>query len=405
MVDFTFTEEQLSLQKLARDFALNDIKPVTDEMDKFTDPREVLEKFPWHLIEKGSELGLRTAALPEKYGGAGIGILTHLLMLEELCQADSGFATHFHQAWKMAKLLVEKCSPEQRDHFLPKFTDDPRALLAVGITEPDAGCDNLLPYDEPDGGMRTSAVRDGDEWVINGTKHFVACSAVSKLYFVSTRTDKTVGVTQGVTVFLIEKETPGFTIGRIHDKMGNRLMMNAEMVFDNCRVPDFSRVSEVGKGLSFLGSFGARHVPTTGAFGVALARAAFDYVLEYAKTRVQGGRPIIEHPTVALRLGEMASLIEAARAVSIQTAWMADQPGYDSLKGVLSSIFASDVGPKVCDLAMQLMGGYGYMKDYPIEKIMRDALMCYHIDGTSDVHRIKIGEMLSGKKTAGYITE
>ncbi len=405
MVDFTFTEEQLSLQKLAHDFALNDIKPVTDEMDKFTDPREVFEKFPWHLIEKGSELGLRTAALPEKYGGAGIGILTHLLMLEELCQADSGFATHFHQAWKMAKLLVEKCSPEQRDHFLPKFTDDPRALLAVGITEPDAGCDNLLPYDEPDGGMRTSAVRDGDEWVINGTKHFVACSAVSKLYFVSTRTDKTVGVTQGVTVFLIEKETPGFTIGRIHDKMGNRLMMNAEMVFDNCRVPDFSRVSEVGKGLSFLGSFGARHVPTTGAFGVALARAAFDYVLEYAKTRVQGGRPIIEHPTVALRLGEMASLIEAARAVSIQTAWMADQPGYDSLKGVLSSIFASDVGPKVCDLAMQLMGGYGYMKDYPIEKIMRDALMCYHIDGTSDVHRIKIGEMLSGKKTAGYITE
>ncbi len=405
MVDFTFTEEQLSLQKLARDFALNDIKPVTDEMDKFTDPREVFEKFPWHLIEKGSELGLRTAALPEKYGGAGIGILTHLLMLEELCQADSGFATHFHQAWKMAKLLVEKCSPEQRDHFLPKFTDDPRALLAVGITEPDAGCDNLLPYDEPDGGMRTSAVRDGDEWVINGTKHFVACSAVSKLYFVSTRTDKTFGVTKGVTVFLIEKETPGFTIGRIHDKMGNRLMMNAEMVFDNCRVPDFSRVSEVGKGLSFLGSFGARHVPTTGAFGVALARAAFDYVLEYAKTRVQGGRPIIEHPTVALRLGEMASLIEAARAVSIQTAWMADQPGYDSLKGVLSSIFASDVGPKVCDLAMQLMGGYGYMKDYPIEKIMRDALMCYHIDGTSDVHRIKIGEMLSGKKTAGYITE
>jgi alkylation response protein AidB-like acyl-CoA dehydrogenase len=405
MVDFNFTEEQMSLQKLARDFALNDIKPVTDEMDKIADPREVHEKFPWHLIEKGSALGLRTAALPEEYGGAGIGILTHLLMLEELCQADSGFATHFHQAWKMAKLLVEKCSPEQRDRFLPKFTDDPRALLAVGITEPDAGCDNLMPYDEPDGGMRTSAVREGDEWVLNGSKHFVACASVAKLYFVSTRSDKTVGVTRGVTVFLVEKDTPGFTIGRIHDKMGNRLMMNAEMIFNNCRVPDFNRVSEVGKGLSFLGSFGARHIPTTGAFGLALARAAFEYALEYAKTRVQGGRPIIEHPTVALRLGEMATLIEAARAVSIQAAWMADQPNYDSLRGLLSSIFASDVGPQVCDLAMQLMGGYGYMKDYPIEKIMRDTLMCYHIDGTSDVHKIKIGEMLSGKKTAGYITD
>ncbi len=404
MADFNFTEEQLAQKKLAHDFAVNDVKPVAVEFDKISDPKEVHEKFPWHLIEKGSELGLRTTALPEEYGGAGIGILTHLLMLEELCQGDSGFATHFHQAWKMAKLLVERCTPEQRDFFLPKFTDDPRALLAVGITEPDAGCDNLMPYDEADGGMRTSAVKDGDEWVINGTKHFVASASVSKLYFVSTRTDRSVGVTRGVTVFLIESGTPGFSIGRIHDKLGNRLMMNAEMIFENCRVPDFNRVSEVGKGLSFLGSFGAKHVPTTGAFGVALARAAFEYALEYAKERVQGGRPIIEHPTVALRLGEMASLVEAARAVSIQTAWMADQPDYDSSKGVLSSIFASDVGPKVCDLALQLMGGYAYMKDYPVEKILRDSLMCYHIDGTSDVHRIKIGEMLRGIKTSGYIT-
>ncbi|MEE9256581.1 MAG: acyl-CoA dehydrogenase, partial [bacterium] len=245
----------------------------------------------------------------------------------------------------------------------------------------------------------------GDEWVINGTKHFIACGSVAKLYFVSTRTDKTVGVTRGVTVFLIEKDTPGFSIGRIHDKLGNRLMMNAELVFENCRVPEFNRVSEVGGGLQYLGSFGARHVPTTGAFGVALARAAFEYTVEYCKTRVQGGRPIIEHPTVALRLGEMAALIEAARAVSIQAAWMADQPDYDSSKGILSSIFSSDVGPKVCDMALQIMGGYGYMKDYPVEKILRDALMCYHIDGTSDVHRVKIGEILRGVKTGGYIAE
>jgi alkylation response protein AidB-like acyl-CoA dehydrogenase len=404
MVDFHFTEEQLSLQQLCKDFALNEIKPVAKELDKISDPREVHEKFPWDVIRKGSELGLRTAALPKEHGGMGIGILTHLLMLEELCQGDSGFATHFHQAWKMAKLLVERCSPEQRDHFLPKFTDDDTALLAVGITEPDAGCDNLIPYDEPDGGMRTSAVRDGDEWVINGTKHFIASASVAKLFFVSTRTDPSVGVTKGVTVFLIEKDTPGFTIGRIHDKLGNRLMMNAELIFRNCRVPDLNRVSEVGAGLAFLGSFGARHVPTTGAFGVALARAAFEYVVEYAKTRVQGGRPIIEHPTVALRLGEMASIIEAARAVSIQAAWSADQPDYDAQRGILASIFASDAGPKVCDMALQLMGGYGYMKEHPVEKILRDSLMCYHIDGTSDVHRVKIGEMLRGVKTSGYIS-
>ena len=404
MVDFHFTEEQLSLQKLCKDFALNEIKPVAKELDKIADPREVHEKFPWDVIRKGSELGLRTAALPKEHGGAGIGILTHLLMLEELCQGDSGFATHFHQAWKMAKLLVERCSPEQRDHFLPKFTDDDTALLAVGITEPDAGCDNLIPYDEPGGGMRTSAVRDGDEWVIDGTKHFIASASVAKLFFVSTRTDPSVGVTKGVTVFLIEKDTPGFTIGRIHDKLGNRLMMNAELIFQNCRVPDLNRVSEVGKGLAFLGSFGARHVPTTGAFGVALARAAFEYVVEYAKTRVQGGHPIIEHPTVALRLGEMASIIEAARAVSIQAAWSADQPEYDAQRGILASLFASDAGPKVCDMALQLMGGYGYMKEYPVEKILRDSLMCYHIDGTSDVHRVKIGEMLRGVTTPGYIS-
>ena len=404
-MDLRFTDEQLRLQELARDFATREMKPVVAELDRLADPQEVLKRFPWNVIKEGSKVGLRTAALPKEYGGGEIGILTHLIMLEELCQADSGFATHFHQAWKMAKLLAQKCSKEQREHFLPKFKDDDTALLAVGITEPDAGCDNLMPYDEPDGGMRTSAVRDGGGWVINGTKHFIACAAVAKLFFVATRTDKTVGVTKGLTTFLIERGTPGFRIGRIHDKMGNRLMMNAELIFENCRVPDFNRVSEVGRGLQFLASFGARHVPTTGAFGLALARAAFEYVVEYAKNRVQGGRPIIEHPTVALRLGEMASLIEAARAVSYNAAWWADQPDYDAKMGILSSIFSSDVGPKVCDMALQLMGGYGYMKDYPIEKIMRDAIMCYHIDGVADVHRIKIGEMLRGVRVTGYIAE
>ncbi len=405
MVDLRFSEEQLALQKLAKDFALQEIKPVATELDKISDPQEVLEKFPWDVIRKGSALGLRTAALPVEHGGIGIGILTHLLMLEELCQGDSGFATHFHQAWKMAKLLVERCSGEQRAYFLPKFTDDDTALLAVAMTEPDAGCDNLVPYDEPDGGMRTTAVRDGDEWVLNGTKHFIACGCVAKLYFIAARSDRTVGVTKGLTVFLIERDTPGFRIGRIHDKMGNRLMMNSELILENCRIPDFNRVSEVGKGLSFLGSFGARHIPTTGAFGVALARAGFEIAVEFAKNRIQGGKPIIEHPTVALRLGEMASLIEAARAVSVQAAWMADQPDYDSQRGILASIFASDVGPKVCDMALQLLGGYGYMKDIGLEKILRDALMCYHIDGTSDVHRVKIGEMMRGVTTGGYISE
>ena len=404
-MDLRFSDEQIRLQSLARDFAMREIKPVAAELDRLADPDEVQRRFPWNIIKEGSKVGLRTAALPKEYGGGGISILTHLLMLEELCQADSGFATHFHQAWKMAKLLAQKCTKEQREHFLPKFTDDDTALLAVAMTEPDSGCDTLMPYDAPDGGVRTSAVRDGESWVINGTKHFIACASVAKLFFIAARTDRTVGVTQGLTVFLIEKGTPGFRVGRIHDKLGNRLMMNAELIFENCRVPDFNRVSEVNRGLQYLAAFGARHVPTTGAFGLALGRAAFEYAVEYAKSRIQGGRPIIEHPTVALRLGEMAAQLEAARAVCIQAAWMADQPDYDAKHGILASIFSSDVGPKVCDMALQLLGGYGYMKDYPVEKILRDALMCYHIDGTSDVHRIKIGEMLRGVARTGYIAE
>ncbi|MFQ6111639.1 MAG: acyl-CoA dehydrogenase family protein, partial [Nitrospinota bacterium] len=155
MVEFRLSEEQIALQKLARDFAEKEIKPIASEYDRMADPNEVLEKFPWHVIKRGSEVGLRTAALPEEYGGANIGILTHLIMLEELCQGDSGFATHFHQAWKMGRLLTHRCTPEQRDHFLPKFTEDDTALLGVGICEPDCGCDNMLPYDEPDGGVRT----------------------------------------------------------------------------------------------------------------------------------------------------------------------------------------------------------------------------------------------------------
>lgn len=403
MVDFRLSEEQIGLQILAKDFAEREIKPIAAEYDRIADPNEVLEKFPWQVIKKGSEVGLRTAALPKEYGGANIGILTHLIMLEELCQGDTGFATHFHQAWKMARLLTQKCSPEQRDHFLPKFTDDDTALIGVGITEPEAGCDNFLPYDGPDGGARTSAERKGDEWVINGTKHFIACGAVGKLIFLATRTDKTVGVTQGVTIFLVERGTPGFRVGRIHDKMGNRLMMNAELIFENCRVPDINLVSEVGKGIQFLAAFGAKHVPTTGAFGFALARAAFEYAVEYAKERVQGGRRIIEHQTVAVKLAEMAALIEAARSVSMRAAWHADQPDFKPMIGILASIFSSDVGPKVCEMAMQVLGGYGYMKSFPIEKLMRDALMCNHIDGSSDVHRIKIGQILQGVSLTGYI--
>ncbi len=401
-MDFTLTDEQLALQALAREFAEKHLRPITAERDRMaeTDPNI----FPWDVLREASKVGLRTLTLPPGEGGSGAGILTHVVVLEELMAVDPGFAAVLHQGWKLAKMIENATTPSQRAYLLPRFRDDDTCTMSIGMTEPAAGTDNILPYDGPDGGMITRADRQGNQWVLNGRKHYIACAGIAKLYFVLARTDFSVGVTRGTTMFFLEAGTPGLRIGRIHEKVGGRLLMNGELVFEECRLPPENVLGRVGDGIPLMSRTFAKHSPTTASFAVGIARAAFELALAYAKTRIQGGKPIIQHAGVAMRLGEMYADIEASRAIVWKAAWCADhQEPYDPKVGLVAKLVASEMAPRVCSSAMQVLGGAGYMREVPVERYLRDALMCFHIDGLQDGVREKIGGLLAGKPHSGAI--
>ncbi len=401
-MDFTLTEEQGALQALAREFAATHLRPIAAARDRMAETDPAI--FPWDVLREASKVGLRTLTLPREEGGSGAGIFTHVVVLEELMAVDPGFAGVIHQGWKLAKLIQNATTPAQRAYLLPRFRDDDLCTTAIGMTEPGAGTDNILPYDGADGGMITRAERRGSEWVLNGTKHFIACAAIAKLFFVLARTDFSVGVSRGCTMFFLEAGTPGFRVGKIHEKVGGRLLMNGELVFEDCRLPAENVMGTVGDGIALMARTFAHHSPTTASFAVGIARAAFELALEYSKTRVQGGKPIIEHPAVAMRLGEMHADIEASRAIVWKAAWCADhQDPYDPKVGLVAKLVASEMAPRVCYSAMQVLGGSAYMREVPVERYLRDALMCFHIDGLQDSVRHKIGHLLAGKPHAGAI--
>ncbi|MBI2881222.1 MAG: acyl-CoA dehydrogenase family protein, partial [Candidatus Tectomicrobia bacterium] len=228
MVDFRLSENQLALQRMVREFVNKEVKPVAGERDRIQDPHK---RFPWDIVEKGSRLGLRTLALPEEMGGGGADILTLAILGEELAVGDLGVAVIFDQTWKFSYMFSDLMSDEQRSRWLPKFLNDHRCLLATGASEPNHASDNLGVVLGPGVGLQLSARKEGERWVLNGMKHFISSGGVASIYFILARTDKTVGIDKGVTAFIVGKGTPGFSIGRIHDKMGQRLIQNAELIF------------------------------------------------------------------------------------------------------------------------------------------------------------------------------
>ena len=219
-MDFELTEKQRTLKKIAHDFAENEIRPVILERDKIQDPAE---RFPWDILEKGSKMGLRTLSIPEEKGGGGANILDLCIVGEEIAWGDLGIAVTFDQTWKVIHFLDRVWNEEQRSRYLPAFLEDHRFHLAVGMTEPSVGSENFYPHNDQELGVKTSATRDGDNWIINGKKHYISNGGISKLYTLVTRSDPKVGVPEGVTYFMVSPDMDGFTIGEIHEKMGQRL--------------------------------------------------------------------------------------------------------------------------------------------------------------------------------------
>jgi len=380
-MEYFFTETQKEIRDLARRFAVERIKPVRQELDK-------TGEFPFGLMKEMAELGLMGIYIPEEYGGFGGGILEMCLVVEELSRIDGAVALGYAACGLGTFPIILAGTKEQKERFLPRLAQG--ELAAFAITEAQAGSDAS--------NVKTRARREGDYYVLNGTKQFITNGSVAKIYTVIASTDPSRGA-RGLSAFIVEDGTPGFSYGKIEDKMGIRCSKTAELVFQDCRVPAENLLG--GKeGLGFIHTMRTfdRTRPGVGAQAVGIAQGALDEALEYAKTRIQFGQPITSFQAVQLMLADMAIQIEAARALVYEAARAADA-GVKNISGLaaMAKVMASDTAMRVTTDAVQILGGYGYMKDYPVEKMMRDAKITQIYEGTNQIQRLVVAsELIKG---------
>ena len=387
---------------VARRFGAEVVAPVAAELDRRPNPEEC---FSWEIVEAASSEGLRTATLAEEYGGAGIDSLTTAQVVEELGKADLGVSVVIAQTLKIAQTLQAAGAPEQRERFLPALAADPRFLLAIGITEPENASNYFIPYPED---FRTTASRVSGGWEINGKKHFISNGNVASLYLLFAQTEPGRGLVEGSTCFLVPRPSEGFSIGRVHDKMGERLANNAELLFEGCFVSDQNVLGEVGHGFDVLATF----FPASNAYAAAsvlgVADTAYRRSVDWTRSRFQGGSYLIEHDSVAADLARMLMLVDAARAYIHQAARAADHRDteWDPTMGALPKVFASEVAWEVVTTTLSLHGGHGYMRELGIEKLVRDAAAFLHSDGANRTLLLKaarfIREELPGMKPASH---
>jgi acyl-CoA dehydrogenase len=394
-MDFSLTQEQQRWRDLAREFTEKMIKPDVMRRDRLP---TAAERIPWDWIREADKQGIRTMGVPKQFGGAGSDIFTMCLVGEELAVGDLGFAVIMDQCWKMAHIFSDAMNAEQQQRFIPKFVADPDATAAIGITEEGAGSDHQGYYDSPDIDFKTTAVRDGDTYVINGSKRYVSNGSMAKLYFVVARTDTKKTLREGGSIFIVPSDTPGFRPGFFHEKSSQRLATNGTFHFDNCRVPASNML--VGEGL--LGRLRSEYMwgskAEAAATALGVGRAAYEYALAYAKKRVQGGKPIVEQQAVAMMLGTMAMKLDAARLQIWKAAWLADrkQPEARPL-GLLAKVNASETAFECCKFAGEILGGASIMHEHPIEKYLRDASSFLHSDGTNQVCLLRASQAIANQ--------
>ncbi len=392
-MDFLLTPEQQRWRDLAREFTEKFIAPDVIRRDRLP---TAAERIPWDWIREADKQGIRTLGVPKKFGGAGADILTLCLVGEELAVGDLGFAVIMDQCWKMANLFGDAMNAEQQQRFIPKFVADPDATTAIAITEAGAGSDHQGYYDSPDIDFQTTAVRDGDHYVLNGTKRYVSNGSMAKLYFVVARTDTQKNLRDGGAIFIVPSDTPGFRVGFFHEKSSQRLATNGTFHFENCRVPVSNRLGEEGM-LGRLRSeymWGSKAEAAATALGVG--RAAYEYALAYAKKRKQGGKAIVELAPVAMMLGTMAMKLDAARLQIWKAAWLADRKQAEARPlGLLAKVNASETAFECCKLAGEVLGGASIMYDHPVEKYLRDASSFLHSDGTNQLCLLRASQAIA----------
>jgi alkylation response protein AidB-like acyl-CoA dehydrogenase len=377
-MDYLLTEEQIMIRDLARQIAEEKIVPVRAELDE-------TGTFPWDIMKTLAQSDLFGLFIPEEYGGLGKGCIELCIAVEELSRACLGVSTTYAANALGTYPILLFGSDEQKKKYLPEIAAG-KKLVAFGLTEANAGSDA--------GGTQTTAKLEGNEYVINGTKQWITNGGEAGIYTIIAITDRSKGP-RGASAFIVEKGTPGFSFGKKENKMGIRASATTELIFDNCRVPKENLIAKEGMG--FLVAMKTLDSSRTGvgSQGVGVAQGAFDEAVKFARQRVQFGHPVITFQAVQHMLADMATSIEAARALIYAVARFIDSGAKDvSKESAMSKVFATDVAMKVTTDAVQVMGGSGYMKEYPVEKMMRDAKILQIYEGTNQIQRNVIGQAL-----------
>jgi hypothetical protein len=377
-MDFELTAEQIQLRKTVREFAEAEIAPHVREWDEHS-------TFPAELLPELGELGLMGVIFPEEYGGAGLGYIEYALVIEELSRVDGsvGIIVAAHTSL-CANHIYKMGAEEQRRRYLPDLASG-RKLGAWSLTEPEAGSDAA--------GTRTTATRQGECYLLNGAKTFTTNGRYADVCVAMAVTDRAQGH-HGISAFIVEKGTPGFRPGKKEDKLGLRASDTSEVVFQDCRVPAASRLGKEGEGfIDALKILDGGRI-SIAALAIGMAQGAYEAALKYSKQRRQFGRPISEFQAIQWKLADMATEIEAARLLNFRAAWMTDRGMRTTKESSMAKLYASEVAVRAANEALQVHGGYGFIKDYPAEKYYRDVRLCTIGEGTSEIQRLVIARQL-----------
>jgi alkylation response protein AidB-like acyl-CoA dehydrogenase len=377
-LDFQLNDEQQQLKKTVREFAEREILPHVMEWDEAA-------RFPMEVVKELGRLGLMGIIFPAEYGGAGMGYIEYATAIEELSRVDGsvGIIVAAHTSLCSNHIFLAG-NEAQKQKYIPKLATG-EFIGAWGLTEPNSGSDA--------GGARCSAVRKGDKWVLNGTKTFITNGSYADVYVVVAVTDRTNG-THGLSAFVVEKGTKGFRPGKKENKLGLRASDTSELIFEDCEIPADHLLGKEGDG--FIDAMrildGGRI--SIAALGLGMAQGAFDSALKYSKQRKQFGKAISEFQAIQWKLADMATEIDAARLLTMRAAWLKDNHMKTTLESSMAKLYTSEVAVRAANEAVQIHGGYGFIKDYPAEKFYRDVKLCTIGEGTSEIQRMVISRQL-----------
>ena len=377
-MNFNFTKTQELFLQMIREFAEKEVKPLAAEIDE-------QERFPVETVKKMAKLGLLGITVPVEFGGAGADNMMYSMAVEELSKAcaTTGVIVSAHTSLCVAPIM-ENGTPDQKKKYLPKLASG-EWLGAFGLTEPNAGTDAAA--------QQTTAVLDGDEWVLNGNKIFITNAGYAQVYVIAAMTDKSLG-TRGISTFIVEADTPGFEVGKKEMKLGIKGSATAELIFTNCRIPKSALLGKLGKGFGVCMKTldGGRIGIASQALGIA--QGAMDETVKYTKERKQFGKPLSKFQNTQFQMADLETKIQAARLLVRSAAFKKDSKVPYSADAAMAKLFAAETAMEVTTKAVQFHGGYGYTREYPVERMMRDAKITEIYEGTSEVQRMVIAAKL-----------